>query len=72
MDLANFPASATAVNFEYTVDNSQPPSASAVVPATAAADSNNNSANPVVIPGGRLIQTKTVRLERVHLVSVDR
>ena len=76
-DLSNFPSSATAVNFEYTVDTS---TASTVVSSTptdqtnqpinsATTQSNNTTSNLTSsFFNNKAIITRHVRLEKVHLM----
>jgi len=79
-DLANFPASATAVNFEYTIDTSVTSnnSSNSDPMTTNTNQINNNNSTPQQQTANlstssffnnKSIITKQVRLEKVHLVS---
>ena len=62
-ELHNFPAPATAVNFEYTIDTSNPE------PTAASGQSISTSTSNLGATGSKTLITKHVRLERVHTVS---
>jgi len=68
-DLSNFPASATAVNFEYTVDSTLTLSTAQITTATNTNTANNEQANAQTTPlPNKVITSKHVRLEKVHLM----
>jgi hypothetical protein len=83
MDLSSFPASATSVNFEYTIDSNNTVATAEQIPVIATSTTTpSHSTNINTTPSSSSSTTNTnnnnksstskhVRLEKVHLVSLS-